>query len=108
MGRRRSWSGGGHGQRLAGLDDSHGTGERVSLKNGPKPFDRIVRSRGHVTKSPPAIRHEESRAKPLEEHERIVVGEMAASESRLPARSVADGQKRQVERAAFGPEAFFD
>jgi hypothetical protein len=66
-----------------------------------EPIDRVVRTRRDVMECPPVIRNENSPAQPLEQHQRVVVGEVPTAKSRaLPPRRISNGQERDVERPA--------
>ena len=57
----------GHLQRLAGLDDPDGRREVMRLEPLAQSTNRVVRRRRHVAKRSPVIRHEDARAKSLEQ-----------------------------------------
>src|SRR5688572_20916490 len=80
----------------------------MRLETRAQTANRVVRSRCHMAKRAPVIRHHRSSAQALEELERVFMCEMPFAETRFPPRRVSDRQQSEIELAPVLPQRVFD
>jgi hypothetical protein len=85
-------------ERFTRLEDPDGGSQVVRFQRRTQTLDGIVCARRDVPECAPVVGYEDASVQPLEERQRVVVGEVPATKPLpLPPWSVTDRQQRDVE-----------
>src|SRR5205823_3556678 len=89
------------------LENLHGGVQRMILKGGAQPIDRVKRRRRNVIKRAPVVWDEVPRLQSLEERQRIAACQVAFAKTRLPPRRMPNGKQCEIQVTALFNQMLF-